>query len=233
MWIVITLFAASFQAVRNTLARSLSSTISPTMNSWARFAFNLPLATLLVTILGLNLGWLQLSGSFFFWCFLTAGSQLLGNVALVAAFRRSGFAQSIVLHKLEVVFAALLGVLFFAEAPEPSGWLGVLLCGVGVLFINLKKDREPTGWIRAFHLDLGTVQAIASGLLLVLTSFFLKEATEELALSTHGWGRVGLKPPLIPCFTPCGSRCYWQPATWFLRHPPSCHSSESTGEGCP
>ena len=182
MWIIITLFAASFQTVRNTLARSLSATISPTLNSWARFAFNLPLSTLLVTLLGLSIGWLTLSGTFFFWCFLTAASQLLGNVALVAAFNRSGFAQSIVLHKLEVVFAALLGVLFFAEVPETIGWMGVLLCGIGVLFINLKKDQGPAGWIRAFHLDAGTIQAISSGLLLVLTSFFLKEATAELAV---------------------------------------------------
>lgn len=181
MWIVITLFAASFQTIRNTLARSLAGTVSPTLNSWARFAFNLPFSTILLMTVMTRQGRLVLPSAFFGWCFLTAASQLLGNVALVAAFRRSSFAESIVLHKLEVVFAALLGVLFFAEFPQRSGWLGIFFCAAGVLLINRGRSGGPGGWKSVFHMDMGALQAIGSGVLLVLTSFFLKEATEVIA----------------------------------------------------
>jgi drug/metabolite transporter (DMT)-like permease len=102
-------------------------------------------------------------------------------VALVAAFQRANFAQSIVFHKLEVVFTALLGVALFGENPTPLGWLGVTACGAGVLVMNLGRERGPEGLRRAFHLDSGSLLALVCGVLLVLASFMLKEATGEFA----------------------------------------------------
>ncbi|MEE8585605.1 MAG: DMT family transporter [Acidobacteriota bacterium] len=180
MWILIAICAASFQTVRNTLARSIVGQVSPALNSWARFAFNLPFSAFLLLLVSLWHGSLKTPAGFYAWCFGTAAAQLVGNVALVSAFRRSSFAESIVLHKLEVVFAALIGALFFAEAPSPQGWAGVLVCGAGVLLINLGRDKGLSGWRKAVHFDLGALQAISSGILLVLTSFFLKEATAML-----------------------------------------------------
>ena len=46
-WVFLSLAAIGFQTTRNGLARSLSGRISPTLNSWSRFAFTLPLAALL------------------------------------------------------------------------------------------------------------------------------------------------------------------------------------------
>ncbi len=180
MWILIAICAASFQTSRNVLARGIVREVSPALNTWARFAFNLPLSALVLLLISLWQGSLRTPAGFYAWCFGTAAAQLLGNVALVSAFRRSSFAESIVLHKLEVVFAALIGVFFFAEVPSPKGWVGVLICGVGVLLVNLGRDQGLSGWRRAFHFDLGALQAMSSGILLVLTSFFLKEATAVL-----------------------------------------------------
>lgn len=115
-------------------------------------------------------------------------AQLLGNVALTAAFRRATFAQSIVLHKLEVPFAALIGAVFFAELPAAAGWVGVAACTLGVLFINLGRAHGPAGWRRAFHLDRGALLAIASGVLWVFASFFLKDANSAFVLANP---RVG------------------------------------------
>jgi drug/metabolite transporter (DMT)-like permease len=181
LWVWLALGAGTFQTARNGLARSLSGSISPALNSWSRFAFNLPFSTLLVAALVARQGLPSYSASFFFYCLLTGLTQLLGNVALVSAFRHSLFVESIVLHKLEIVFAALLGAAVFGETPAAAGWIGIFVCAIGVLAINLARDGGAIGWRRAFHFDLGALLAITAGLLLVFASFALKAATGELA----------------------------------------------------
>jgi len=191
MWVEIAVAASVLQTTRNALARSLSDRISPALNSWSRFAFNLPFSLALVGVLTVLAPLPQLSLAFYGFCLATALSQLLGNVALVSAFRYANFAESIALHKLEVVFAALVGVVVFHEEPSALGWLGIVLCSVGVLLMNLGRERGPVGWRRAFHLDRGAGLALLCALLLVLASFMLKEATSVFAfLNPHvGSGR--------------------------------------------
>jgi len=55
MWVLLALGAGLLQSARNGFARSLVGSISPVLNSWARFSFNLPLSTTLVSILVLVL----------------------------------------------------------------------------------------------------------------------------------------------------------------------------------
>jgi len=188
VWVELALAAGSLQTARNALARSLTGVASPALISWSRFAFNLPFSTLLVAVLVGREGWPALSAPFLACCLATAVFQLLGNVALVSAFRRASFAESIVFHKLEVVFTAFVGVLFFAERPSEVGWLGILVCGVGVLLMNLGRGAGPAGWRRAFHLEAGALLSLLCGLLLVLASFALKEANGWFVLANP---RVG------------------------------------------
>ncbi|MDJ0867176.1 MAG: hypothetical protein QNK03_13785 [Myxococcota bacterium] len=178
-WVVLSVAAASFQLVRNALARQLAGSISPLLTSWSRFAFNLPFSLLLVGALVAWRGVPQLSPLFFVWCLGTGVAQLLGNVALVAAFQRSSFSQSIALHKLDVVLGAVLGVALFGEFPSAWGWAGVLVSTFGVLLMNLAGEGGPAGWRRAFHVDTGALLALACAALLALTSFLLKEAALE------------------------------------------------------
>jgi drug/metabolite transporter (DMT)-like permease len=182
MWVEIAVAASVLQTTRNALARSLSERISPALNSWSRFAFNLPFSLALVGVLAVLAPLPRLSWVFYGLCLGTALSQLLGNVALVSAFRYANFAESIALHKLEVVFAALLGVVVFREEPSALGWVGIVLCSGGILLMNLGRERGPKGWRRAFHLDRGAGLALLCALLLVLASFMLKEATSVFAL---------------------------------------------------
>jgi len=176
MWVELSLAAGVFQTIRNALSRSLAGRVSPLLNSWSRFTFNLPFSTPLVAALVLRDGAPELPLPFFGYATATALSQLVGNVALVAAFRRANFAQSIVLHKLEIAFTALIGVAFFDESPDLSGWIGIAACTAGVLAMNLGRESGPAGWRRAFHVDMGSLLALACGLLLVIASFMLKEA---------------------------------------------------------
>jgi drug/metabolite transporter (DMT)-like permease len=186
MWVEIALIAGCLQTARNAFARSLVGKISPALNSWSRFAFNFPLLFPLICFLLWWYGWPQLSLPFFAYCAATAITQILGNIALIAAFNRANFAQSIVLHKLEVAFTAVIGVLLFSESPSLLGWIGISVCSIGVLVMNLGRERGPEGWRRAFHFDLGALFALACALLLVFASFMLKAANIQF-VSLNPW----------------------------------------------
>ncbi|MBW2313866.1 MAG: EamA family transporter [Deltaproteobacteria bacterium] len=176
MWVELSLAGGVFQTARNSLARSIAGKASPMLNSWSRFAFNLPFSLALVAVVTQRSGMPELPLPFFLYAAATGVTQLLGNVALVAAFNRANFAQSIVLHKLEIAFTAVIGVALFGETPSLAGWVGVAACTLGVLVMNLGRETGPEGWRRAFHLDTGSMLAISCGLLLVFASFMLKEA---------------------------------------------------------
>jgi drug/metabolite transporter (DMT)-like permease len=189
MWIPLALAAGTLQTVRNGLANTLAREISPVLNSWSRFGFNLPFSTLLVSVLVAARGLPSYTVAFFAYCLGTAVTQLLGNVALVSAFRRGSFAEAIVLHKLEVVFAAIVGVVLFAEVPTLLGWLGILACTAGTLFINVARGGGLAEWRRATHFGAAGLLSLTSGLMLVAASFFLKAAASDLAAANPRLGR--------------------------------------------
>ncbi len=197
MWAEIAFTAGCLQTARNAFSRSLAGKVSPLLNSWSRFAFNLPLCLPLTALLLYRYGWPQLPLAFFGYCTATAVTQILGNIALIAAFNRANFAQSIVLHKLEVAFTAVTGVLLFGEYPTMTGWLGIGVCSLGVLFMNLGRETGPDGWRRAFHLDTGTLLALACAFFIVIASFMLKEANKVFVVS-QSLGRVWAVRLLCP-----------------------------------
>ena len=143
--------------------------LSPALNTWARFAFNLPYSGPLVLLLHLLHGPAALPGAFLLGCLATAVTQLLGNVALIAAFRRATFAQSIVLHKLEVAFAA--SPPFRASTPEERARTvrEINESGARILFVGLgtpKQDlwmAEHQGQIRAAMVGVGAAFDFIAG----------------------------------------------------------------------
>ncbi|MEL6984006.1 MAG: EamA family transporter, partial [Actinomycetota bacterium] len=182
---LVSLGAGVLQTARNGLARSLSGILPATLLSWARFAFNLPFAALLVValyLLGTD-GAPTLSMRFFALAAIGGAGQLLGNVALIEAFSSGTFAQAIVLHKTEAVLAAVVGALFFTQDPGGLGWVGIALSVLGVVLIGLASsdppdpdDDDPSGSTGELLTALltanrGTVLALASAGLLVVASF--------------------------------------------------------------
>ncbi len=180
LWVWIALAAGCAQTARNALARSLVGKIPPTLNSWSRFLFMLLLAFPLVIFFVMRSGMPEISPACLFYGVLGASCRLLGGVMLIMAFQRSNFAQSIVFHKLEIVFAAVIGVLFFQEAPSWLAWLGILVSSVGVVFMNIGRDAGPEGWRQAFHFDPGSVLAILCAGPLMLSSFTIKRCVQAL-----------------------------------------------------
>lgn len=187
MWVVVSLAAGVLQTARNGLARSLSSILPATLLSWSRFAFNLPFATLLVVLLyrfGAD-GAPGLSLRFFVLSAVGGAGQILGNVALIAAFSSGTFAQAIVLHKTEAVLAAIVGSLFFTQDPGPLGWVGIAVSVLGVVSIGLVSAdpvRRGEGSVLASLVtaNRGTALALVSAGLLVVASFGVQQATREL-----------------------------------------------------
>ncbi len=175
-WVVIAIGAALAQTTRNVTSQSLASRISPALNSWARFAFCLPFAGLAWLVVAGRAGFPALPASFFVLCAATATTQLLGNVALVNAFRRGRFGESVVLHKLEVPLTALFGALCFGEWPTLLGSLGVLVCAAGALAMNQARGDARGSGFAALRFGPSGPFALACAVLLVVASFALKAA---------------------------------------------------------
>jgi drug/metabolite transporter (DMT)-like permease len=188
LWVLLTLAAATLQATRNALSRRLVGQVSPALTAWSRFAFHLPFASALVLVLIGRDGLPALSPGYFAWAAGGAVAQVLGNVALVAAFQVASFSQSVALHKLEVVFGAFIGLALFGEVPTALGWAGILLSTAGVLLMNLARPGERRAWRRALQLDRGTVYALGCGACFALAAFLFKEAVTTLAALNPAMG---------------------------------------------
>ncbi len=180
LWIWLALATGFAQTARNTLARSMIGEISAPLNSWSRFVFMLPWLVPLVTFFVMRSGMPQVSPSCLAYAVLAAASQLTGGVLLIMAFQRANFAQSVIFHKLEVAFAAVIGALFFQESPSLLAWLGILVCSVGVVLMNLGREVGRGSWWRAFHLDRGGVLAVMCAVILVCFSFMAKRSLHIL-----------------------------------------------------
>lgn len=195
LWVLLAIGAAALQATRNAFSRRLVGEVSPALTAWSRFAFNLPFSAALAIGLGFTHGWPDLSGPFFAWAFAGAATQLVANVALVAAFQVASFSQSVALHKLEVVFGAFTGLAFFGEVPSALGWAGIVVSTAGVLLMNLARpDEQGIGWRRMFVLDRGSLYAIACGALFAFTAFFFKEAIGIVAADNPRMGGGRFEP---------------------------------------
>jgi len=193
LWVVLAISAATLQAARNAFSRRLVGEVSPALTAWSRFAFNLPFSAALAAALVVAHGAPTLSGPFFGWALAGAATQLVANLALVAAFQVASFSQSVALHKLEVVFGAFTGLAFFGEVPSALGWAGIVVSSAGVLLMNLARNldpaRDPMDSARLrlaararralagmFVVDRGSLYAITCGALFAFTAFFFKEA---------------------------------------------------------
>lgn len=180
LWAVLALIGGIAQTTRNATAQTVSARVSPTLNSWSRFAFCLPWAAIAVVAVGARYGWPTLDPTFLGWCLATAVTQLLANVALVTAFRRGSFGESIIFHKLEVLLTAIVGALLFGELPSATGAVGIAICAVGVVAINLAREGAEGGLRQAFRVGPAGGYALLCAVLLVGASFALKLANGAL-----------------------------------------------------
>jgi drug/metabolite transporter (DMT)-like permease len=180
IWIFVALLAGTFQAFRNFISRELSRKITPLEILWARFTFALPLTILCYLGVILKYSSLHYSLQFLFLTFIAGVTQLSGGLLLVHALKIGNFAQTIALGKLESVFIAFSGALFFSEFPAMTGWIGVGFATIGVFLINLGREGAFLKWRNGFRFDRAGILAILAAAITVLSSFSPKYAVAEL-----------------------------------------------------
>lgn len=178
-WVLFTVLAAFMQAFRNAFQKQLSHTVPVLGVTLARFLFGAPLAALYLALL------YQLGDAppsiptiplpFVGYVAAAALMQIVATGLMVKVFTFNNYAIGAGLAKSEAIFAAVLGVLFFASSLSPLGWLGVLIGGLAVFLLSgLRSFRDIDGrtlWYGAW-----------SGLSFALTSLWVREASLSLGL---------------------------------------------------
>lgn len=178
-WVFFTLLAAFMQAFRNAFQKQLSQTVPVLGVTLARFLFGAPLAALY--LMGLY-HWAPAPAApatiplpFVGYVLAAALMQIVATGLMVKVFTFNNYAIGAGLAKSEAIFAAVLGVLFFASSLSPLGWLGVLVGALAVFLLSglrsLKDIDGRTLWYGA-----------GSGLSFALTSLWVREASLSLGL---------------------------------------------------
>ncbi len=101
-------------------------------------------AAVVLVVLALLTGTMAISGSGLLW--ILGLAVLCTNLPfwlLNLGMREVGAGMAAVISVSEVVFATVLGWLFFGELLSPIGWLGGLLAVIGVLYALLARDAAP------------------------------------------------------------------------------------------
>jgi drug/metabolite transporter (DMT)-like permease len=199
MWIGLSLAAGSLQTVRNAVARQLGTRVDPALNSWARFSFTLPWAFAFLLAGRSIADFAAVPPGFWLPCLAAAWFRLLGNIALVAAFRHASFAQVVMLNKLEVVITALVGALAFSEPLDGLGWLGVVLCTWGTAAIHAKQPPWRLG-VPQGRLGRGSWLALTSAGCMVVASFSVKGSVAVLYAHNPALAAVPLWLPAQTLF---------------------------------
>jgi drug/metabolite transporter (DMT)-like permease len=137
VWVPITLAAATFQVLRTSRQHLLRSVLSVNAAGFVRYSYGFPLALLaaLVTfgIAGEDVP--HVPGRFWL---IVAGAgiaQILATVALLRAFDLRDFAIGTVYAKSEVVLVAIVSAVALGEPLRPPGWVGAVVCMVGVAWL--------------------------------------------------------------------------------------------------
>lgn len=178
-WVFFTVLAAFMQAFRNAFQKKLSVSVPVMGVTLARFLFGAPLAALYLC--GLY-HWgdapaapAQLPTLFVLYAVAAALMQIVATSLMVKVFTFNNYAIGAGLAKSEAIFAAILGVVFFASSLTPLGWLGVLVGAVAVFLLSgLKSLRDLDGRT--------LIYGAGSGLSFALTSLWVREASLSLGL---------------------------------------------------
>lgn len=178
MWIAFTILAAFMQAFRNACQKELSREVAVLGVTLARFLWAAPLAGLYLWGLyqyDTTTALPTLNPAFLGYVLAASVMQIAATALMVLLFKQKNYAIGVGLAKSEAIFAAVLGVLFFASSLSPLGWLGVMVGSLAVFLLS--------GVGKGLGLSWQTVlTGSASGAAFALTSLWIREASLSLQL---------------------------------------------------
>jgi drug/metabolite transporter (DMT)-like permease len=191
LWLPITLIAALAQTFRNATQSRLTAQIGAAGATQVRFLYGLPFGLLFLAIVCLTTDTLPHSPTLRGYGFLLIGAvaQILGTALMLLAMRRSGFALTTALLKLEPILVAVFG---FVVLGDPLTWpkfLAILLVIGGVLLLSRPAlASDGAGRAFAYGIIAGGLYGIAAigfrgTILSIPEGGFVLRASSTLALS--------------------------------------------------
>lgn len=183
LWIVASVLAAFFQALRLAALKELNRHLSTMVTSYVRVLFGLPI--LLFYLFGVMLATGEalppMNARFLLFSTLAAVTQFGGTALIVRLFQLGNFAVGTMLVKTDVILTAIVGSIFFSEVVSPLGWLAILITVGGVMIAS--AGRMPASAWTSSRLSLFEVIAgqqtrigLLSGLVFAISYLALREA---------------------------------------------------------
>jgi drug/metabolite transporter (DMT)-like permease len=188
MWILLTLLAATFQILRTSGQHRLAATLSTNAAGYVRYLYAAPIA---VGLAAITFGVLShdppnIPGRFWV-AVVTAGiAQIIGTQALLSSFKLRNFALGTVYAKTEVIQVALISFILLDESLAPLGWLGAVVCTLGVIALASQGNITT---IISRAADPAAVRGILAGGLFGLTAVCVRAATQSLG-DAPTWDRA-------------------------------------------
>jgi len=137
MWWLFSIGSALCQVGRNAVMKNLGHSLDEYINVWGRFFFLLPFALAASWVAGFpEVGW-----EYWLYSFLAGFSQVISTLLLSKSFKHGEISVTVTIWKLQVVFLAVFGVLFFHETITPGGSAGILVSLFGVYLLNMRRAR--------------------------------------------------------------------------------------------
>ncbi len=183
MWVAVTLVAVVLQASRTSMQQKLRAQLSITAAGFVRYFYGAPIALAAVAIAVVAFGQSLDAPPAVFWMTVTAAgiSQIVGTVALIAAFDRRGFAVGTVYSKTEVLQVALFSAVVLHEPLRVGGWLGAVVCVVGVGWLALSRRPDTATNARGiFRLDAALALGLLAGAGFALASVWIRASSKSL-----------------------------------------------------
>lgn len=147
LWIVASLAAAFFQALRYAALKELNRYVSASVATYMRMLFGLPILSLYLFAVLQAQGVSLPKTNLVFWigCSLTAFLQFGMTILLVWLFQHGNFAVGVMIQRADVILTAIIGSLLFSEVISGVGWMAIALTVVGVLSASAAR-MAPSAW---------------------------------------------------------------------------------------
>ncbi|MGD9801825.1 MAG: DMT family transporter [Hyphomicrobiaceae bacterium] len=147
LWIVASLAAAFFQALRYAALKELNRHLSASVATYMRMLFGLPfLVVYLIAVLQMQgIALPKTNAVFWICCSLTAFLQFAMTILMVWLFQSGNFAVGIMIQRADVILTAIIGSLLFSEVISGLGWIAIAITVSGVLAASAARIG-PSAW---------------------------------------------------------------------------------------
>lgn len=148
LWILLTIWAAFAQTLRNAAQRGLVAELGTLGATWVRFLYGLPFALLwlggVTLVQGVSLpapNWI-----FFFWVLEGAVLQIVATALTLRVMEERNFTLGVAYSKTELIQVAVFGLIFLGDPLSMGTVVAIALATAGVLLLSPAPKEEKGRW---------------------------------------------------------------------------------------